>query len=240
METNTQVQEQKPSMLGFLTSPKEQLERLKVKPTFWLPLIIYVVILSALSIAQSYYTLYENPDVILQTLPAEQQESVSQSQKLMNESMKNMQLIGSAIVSPIAFAVVPLFVAFFYWLMQKIFRGKATFKQMFALQAHLLLFAVLSTLIGTVLLFAADVYGEGLASLAVFVSEPGMLKNLLSLFDVFNLWGLFITSLGLIILANLSKGKALTIVGISFTLQILFIIAVTKLADMVSSLTGGM
>lgn len=209
----------KPSVLGILTSPKEQFQRMNQNPTFWGPLIIFTILGTILVVAQAYLTVND---------PAFIQESMEQFKGQSGpapdpEFLKLTTLVISIFIGFFTVPVVTLVGALVCWVMVIIFQGETTFRKMFSLNVHLSILSILSMVLTIVYAFITGNAMETIAptSLAAVVSAEGALKGILASVEVFVIWSVFLTAMGLSVVGELSKGKAWTISLILYGIGVL-------------------
>ncbi|GGA37574.1 membrane protein YknW [Kroppenstedtia guangzhouensis] len=221
----------KPSLLGVLFSPTEQFERIREKPRFGMALTILMV-LSVIILSLTGLALVENP-IYMEKAGVEE---AGLPPEAFTAITIGSMLFGGVIGTP----VLLLLRSLFHWLFMMLFRGEASFKQLFSLNTHLYLLPVLSSLIYMVYLWVTGGGGtdpETLpTSLSAFVSAEGFLKGLLGGIEIFAIWELILTASGLSIVGRLSKGKGWAIALIIFGVTLLMMAGFTALGEMADSM----
>jgi hypothetical protein len=124
----------------------------------------------------------------------------------MYEQLKGRAKFGGAITAAAILVGSPIFTAIFAGLLFGIFSGvlggQASFKQVFAMLAHTSVLSLLQGLFVTPLNYARESLSSA-TSLSVFLPmlpEGSFLSNFLGAIDLFILWSLALTSIGLAVL----------------------------------------
>ncbi|MBA4496493.1 Yip1 family protein [Paenactinomyces guangxiensis] len=208
MEAHIQTEKglsEKPSLIGMIVSPEKQYRRIKENPTIWLPMIILMVLATAL-IGLQMYLLVNDPQYLQQTLRGAGNVSLD---------IETMKIWTIGIGTAVGFLTVPfssLLAAFFTWIFVMLMQGEAKFRQLFSFQLHLYVISLLSLIVSVILFSAFDLDPNVPAtSLASIIPAEGAVKGLLSAIEVFAIWGTVLTASGLQVIASLSRGKAWTI-----------------------------
>ncbi|MFJ5714891.1 Yip1 family protein [Neobacillus sp. NPDC093127] len=197
MEKDMNTVKESPKLLGMFTSPGLQFERIKQNPRIWVPLIIISILyfagslLMANSIDESIFNGQE--------LPKDQVEIILTFTKVVAVVMGALSpgitiLISSAILLIIA----------------KMANSAVSFKQLFSMNTYIAIIAAVGLIINMAVRFIIggkpEIY---ITSLAGFLNldKAGVLSSV----EVFGIWGVILTALGLHKTAQFSKGLAWTI-----------------------------
>lgn len=198
---------EKPSLIKMFWSPGEQLERVKNSPKIWLPLVIVTIFYFLASVITAMTLTVE--DYVNQGVPAEQAELILQGSK--------MVIIVSGFLTPI---IVALISALIYFVIIKIAKKAVTFKQLFSMTVYIMIIGAVGILLNGLIQWAIGgdptIYVTSLAGLL------GSNSLVLSQFEVFSIWQLILTVIGLQKVGQLSKGASWTIVIIFFLIGIGF------------------
>ncbi|EGK12485.1 Yip1 family protein [Kroppenstedtia eburnea] len=222
----------KPSLFGVLFSPTEQFERIREKPRFGMALTI-VIVLSVIILSLTGLALAENP-VFLEKAGVEEA-------GLPPEAFTAFTVGGMIIGGLVGIPISLLLRSLFHWLFMMLFRGEASFKQLFSLNTHVYFLPLLGTLVYMVYLWATGGGGTDPetipTSLAAFVPAEGFLKGVLGGIEIFAIWELILIASGLSIVGRLSKGKGWTIALIIFAVALVVTAGFTAMGDMANSMT---
>ena|SRR5699024_1634714 len=210
----------KPSLIGIITSPVQQLERIKDKSLVWSPLIMVIIIVIIGS--------------VLQGLGAEMPG--------MEEDISGTPFIFILGAFTVALAIVGtligvLIVSAIHMLIAKIALLTISFKQLFSMNIYIAIITALGIHInGIVAAVIGTENPEALfTSVGSFVNAPGdvgMLSGLWDSIEIFAIWAYIVTAFGLQIVAGFSKKLAWSIVLAFFFITILF--------NMISAFFSGM
>lgn len=196
--------------------PKTVFDEIKEKPTM-LFAILYVMIIS-------FITTYLSHPITKITF----QKTKNLYLELKGSVPTGYELIEN--IPPLVTASITLFSILFiwalssliYWFVCKIFKGTASLKQIFSLNAYIFVFTVTTNIIvvGVQLLLQNDVNAF---SLAVFNPTGDISQinyNLMSQASIFSIWGTFLTAMGLNILNEYKKQKGYLIAFSLFIITI--------------------
>lgn len=210
LEKDLNTKKENPSLLGMFSSPGVQFERIKQNPKIWVPLIIvsilYVIgtIFMALSVDESI--------LAGQNIPVDNVELVLMIAKV------TVAITG--IISPI-FGV--LIISALQLAIAKIANSSVSFKQLFSMNTFIMIIGATGLILNMAIRYAIGgnftIYITSLAGV-LNQEKAGFLGSI----EVFGLWGVVLTAIGLHKTAQFSKGLAWTIaiafflIGIGFGL----------------------
>lgn len=216
----------KPSLFGMILEPKTQFERMKRNPKILVPFIIVTVL------------------TIIGMLLMMSQIDFIGDDPLLN-GMEDEELMIVTIFSQIAYAftglVMPaisiLLSTVVYFIIAKIVKSEVTFKQLFSMSVFIYIISVFGLLVNGLAFLAMsnpnlDLY---LTSLNSIVEADGILGVILVSIEVFSIWGMVLTAIGLQIVANFSKGLSWSIVVGIFVVILLFAIGGQLVTDMLGA-----
>lgn len=200
-----------PSLFGIFYQPREQFERIKNKPNFVRALIVVVI----LAVMSALFTL----DLVETSIEDELGHLMVEQSKLFSTITKIATVIASAIV-PI---ITILITATVYYIIGKIAHLSISFTQLFALFTFINLITFSGNLVNGMLTYLSSSTDPELlfTSLNVFVQASGALGVFLSFIEIFNIWSIILTAIGLQIVANFSKVLSWSLV-IGFNVLIVF------------------
>ncbi|KAA6453042.1 Yip1 family protein [Bacillus swezeyi] len=226
METHLEMEKgKKPSLLGMITRPGEQFERMREKPVFWLPLFV-VLILSV----TGAYLLNAKIDLTseLKDVP---------DAEVFASAMKGAGVIGGIIGSVIAILISALI----YWLIVKIGKGETDYVHMFSLAVFTYFIAAAGQLINGLVIYYSNIDPEVVVtSLSSVITAEQPLKAVLGVFDLFTVWSLALVAIGLQKVGGISKKAAWTAVIILFIISLLLAFAGGLAINFFESIEGAM
>ncbi|KLA28572.1 MULTISPECIES: Yip1 family protein [Bacillus cereus group] len=212
METNINTQDvgsKKPSLLGMITSPGEQFERMKMKSPVWVAFLIFVLIGTVTTAAVFYLSVVNTPEVA----------------KEMNgqdgQMIKWFALGGGALFGLFGTPIGLFIAAGFYKVIMMLMGNDTPYMKILSIY----LYANLVFYIGSLLNVGLGLIFEGngtdaYTSLAPLFEKGTVLNGIASSIEIFNIWSLILTGLGLHIVAGLSKKQATILIVIFFILTI--------------------
>lgn len=205
---------EKPSLFGMIFSPTEQFQRIKAKPLIWGAMGI----ISILFAIGSYFL---SMGVDLSEF----------------ENIPGMEVV-TQITSAITGLLTPIFsvllISFIHWIIIKIARSETTFKQLFSMNTYILFISALSILLNGILTPLLD--GDGVTmftSLASVIDAEGATLALFQSLEVFAIWNLILSAIGLHVVGNLSKRAAWIVTITIFVISTLLLMISAALGSMV-------
>ncbi|MGG1136886.1 Yip1 family protein [Bacillus mycoides] len=212
MEANLNTQKvggEKPSLFGMITSPGLQFERMKTSNAVWGAFLI-LVLLGGLIGGFAAYVYSLTPEAIKLnkelgvTIPAAMTYG-------MGFGVGAFGMAFSFLLSAVVYKVLMMFMS-----------NDTSYKKLLAITVYSSVISLLGVLINTILAYilggsAQEMY-TGLGP--VFASSSGVVKGIVSKFEVFTIWGYVVTWLGLQITASLSKKQATIITIVFFVLTL--------------------
>ncbi|RKF44764.1 hypothetical protein BCY92_17140 [Bacillus wiedmannii] len=210
MNINTQdVGSKKPSLLGMITSPGEQFERMKTSNAVWGAFWI-LVLLGGLIGGFTAYVYSLTPEAI--KLNKELGVTVSAGMTYgMGFGVGALSMGISFLLGAVVYKVLMMFMS-----------NDTSYKKLLAITVYSSIISLLGLLINTILAYILGGSGQemytGLGP--VFSSSSGVVKGIVSKFEVFTIWGYVVTWLGLQITAGLTKKQATIITIVFFVLAL--------------------
>ncbi|MBT2258125.1 Yip1 family protein [Priestia megaterium] len=200
VNVSSEVQEKgKPSIFGFITSPVVQFEKMKSSPVIWGPLLLILILTAATTILAVY--------------TPQAKEALQQQKEAGIEVNSTFSMIGGviAVVATLAFTSLILF------LIAKLGTGKTTYRQMFSLNLFVTFITAIGQLINTGVAALAHT-SANVTSLNGMVGAKGAMGGVFTSIEIFSIWGLTLTAVGLQKVANVSKAASIITVIILFIL----------------------
>ncbi|WP_430748667.1 YIP1 family protein [Bacillus cereus] len=212
MEANINTQDvggEKPSLLGMITSPSEQFERMKTSNAVWGAFWLLVLIAGLVGGFAAYvYSL--TPEAI----------------KLNKELGVT---VSAAMTYGMGFGIIAISMAFCFLLSAVVYKvlmvfisNDTSFKKLLAITVYSSVISLLGLLINTILAYILGGSGQEMYTglEPIFASSSGVVKGIVSKFEVFTIWGYAVTWLGLQITAGLTKKQATIITIVFFVLTL--------------------
>ncbi|PFR30815.1 MULTISPECIES: Yip1 family protein [Bacillus cereus group] len=214
MEPNVNSQKisgEKPSLLGMITSPGVQFEKMKnsnaVWGAFWL-----MALLGGIMGALASYLYSQDPATI------------AQNKELGMELPLAFTLGGGFLFAALVIIITFFLGAVVYKVLMMFMSNDTPYKKLLAITVYSSIITILGAIVNIVLAFILGGNGQemytGLGPL--FASTGGVVHGVLKQFEVFAIWGLVVAGLGLHITAGLSKKQATILVVIFFLLTLGF------------------
>lgn len=212
MEANINTQDvgaKKPSLLGMITSPSEQFERMKTSNAVWGAFWLLVLIAGLVGGFAAYvYSL--TPEAI----------------KLNKELGVT---VSAAMTYGMGFGVIAISMAFVFLLSAVVYKvlmvfisNDTSYKKLLVITVYSSVISLLGLLINTILAYILGGSGQEMYTglEPIFASSSGVVKGIVSKFEVFTIWGYAVTWLGLQITAGLTKKQATIITIVFFVLTL--------------------
>lgn len=203
-----EVKSEKPSLVGMITSPGEQLERIRERPLIWGPLIYVTILFIIGTWAQSMGI--EIPGL----------EGLSPEEEALVSRISTISTVVSAVFMPI---IIIFISSVIYMLVAKIARSEVRFKQMFSMMTHITIIGALGVVLNGIL-FAVFGGGDGsyYTSLGSLIEAEGAMAGLLDSLEIFSIWNVILTAMGLERVARMSKTASWSVSIAFFVIPVLF------------------
>ena len=209
------IELEKPSLLGMITSPKEQFERIKKRPIFLGALLT----VSFLVMLGSWLNINNAGVPMIEGLTEEEVVFFT-----------NVMTVVVGLFTPI-FSV--LFTSVIYLLIAKIVQSNVTFKQLFSMNTYIMIVAALSLIVNGIFVLVMGGGPENqdalFTSLGSIINADGAIGILLNNIEIFSIWTVVLTAIGLQQVANLTKRMAWTITIAFFIVGIIMAMGGTNL-----------
>jgi hypothetical protein len=210
----------KPSLIGMFSSPGEQFDRMRQNPTIWIPLILISVVY-----AVGMYLMSQSMDASYLGF-----EGMSKEEIEIALAFSKVFVVITGILTP---AFVALISSAIYMIFTKIAGSRVSFKQLFSMNTHIMIIGAAGLVINMALRLVIggnpDVMPTSLAAL-MNSNTPGVMGS----FELFSIWQVIVTAIGLHRLAGLSKGWAWGISIGFFLLGLMF----AYIGTLFSAMTG--
>ncbi|MED4001240.1 Yip1 family protein [Priestia aryabhattai] len=204
VNVSSEVQEKgKPSIFGFITSPVVQFEKMKSTPVIWGPLLLVIVLTLATTLLAVY--------------TPQAQETLQQQKEAGIEVNPIFSMIGGTVGGVIAIVATLAFTSLILFLIAKLGTGKTTYRQMFSMNLFVTFITAIGQLINTGVAALAHT-SANVTSLNGMVDAKGAMGGVFNSIEIFSIWGLILTAVGLQKVANVSKAASIITVIILFIL----------------------
>lgn len=197
---NTEIESKlaSPSLLGMIHQPKEQFIRIRKNPK----VIVALIIITVITIITALITL-DGMDHFLE----EELAGLTDEELIIVTVITQITTVALATIVP---TIIILIGATVYFIIAKISERDVTFKQMFSLFTYITFITVIGGLINEILisLFVGINIEIPFTSLNILFGAEGALGILLTSIELFAIWSIILTAIGLQIVAKFSKTLA--------------------------------
>lgn len=195
---------EKPSLLGMITGPTVQFERIRERPLIWGAMSIIIV----LFIIGAWLT----------SLSVEIE--IDEEFQGVFEVLLTIFIIIGGIIGPLFGTLVSSVI---HLLIAKIVQSQVSFRQLFSMNTYIMIISVISMIVNGIILRVIDVDSEQLpTSLGSVIDADGALGAVLSSLEIFAIWGVILVAIGLHKVAGFSKGLAWTVSIAFLVISIIF------------------
>lgn len=186
---------QKPSIVGMFHSPVEQFKRMKARPVIWGGLIIILI----LSLLNGIMGTFLTEQTLTNEFPGLNEEDLG----FMVLVTKVFAVIAS-LIGPIIGLLIKTLILI---VIGKIAQSTARFKQLFSMSIFIGVIGTVGVLINTaVVLFSGTNDVTMVAtSLSSIIPSTGALAGLLNSIEIFSIWTLILTAIGMQVVMGISK-----------------------------------
>lgn len=220
MEKKVQGRKPGPMLLGMFWSPGEQFNKIRQNPRIWIPLLIVTVLNIAAYLIIAMTMTIENL-----MLPG-----MTGDEAAMTLAIAKATTAVSGFVAPV-FAI--LFSSLIHFIIVKIARKETSFKQLFSMNTYIYFISAVGSLLNFTIMAAISMSSTDgyITSLAHLLNSK---SSVLDAFELFSIWTMILTALGLHKVGKLSKAVSFTIVIIFFLIRLGF----AALGTLISGITG--
>ncbi|TKH11643.1 YIP1 family protein [Bacillus wiedmannii] len=222
MEANINTQDvgaKKPSLLGIITSPGEQFERMKTSEKVW-GMFFLIALLQGLLSAFTTYVTNTSPEMV--KMKKELGEFAGQS------SMTSDVIYGT--VSGTLGAMLATFViAAIYKVFMMFYGNDTSYKKLVTIIVYTNIVVIIGGFINAIIALILGVAPTAYTSLGPLFEEGSVAYGIGSSIEVFYLWNIVLIWLGLQITAGVSKVKAAIPIIVLFIIKALFLAAIVML-----------
>lgn len=208
----------KPSLLGMLTNPTEQFIRIKQQPIILTPMLIIIV----LTIIGTWLSA---SNVII---PELQDVEINQEMAALIDTFTKIGATIGGVIMPLLTTLISTVI---YFLVAKIAQSNVSFKQLFSMNTFILLITAIGLIVNGFIYMLIDGTADvSPTSLGYILNQNNVIYSSIELFSI---WNLILSAIGLHKVANFSKGLAWGTVIAIFVVGILFLLAGDAVTNMV-------
>lgn len=215
---------EKPSLFGMIMNPKIQFERLRENPK----ILVALLIVTFLSLVGSAMMATGMEDV-LRSMPDMQ--GLSEEEIVVVTIVSQITAIVGGLLTPVFMILLSTVI---FIIIAKIVRSEVTFKQLFSMNTYISIITVLSLLLNGLftMIFKGGNPEVYITSLNSIVGAEGVLGDVLNSIELFNIWSLIITGIGLQVVARFSKTLSWSVVVALYIIGLVFTIIVAALSSL--------
>ncbi|MBJ8111710.1 DUF1282 family protein [Bacillus cereus group sp. N6] len=222
MEANLNTQKvggEKPSLFGMITSPGLQFERMKTTEKVW-GMFFLVALLQGLVGGLTTYVVNTSPEII------KMQKELGELAGKGSITSEVISGIGSSFVGGMIGA---LFVAAIYKVFMMFFGNDTSYKKLLMIVVYANMVLIIGGLINGVVAVILDGGATQYTSLGPLFKQGSLAYGIGNTIEIFYIWNLALTWLGLHITSGLSKVKVSIPIMVLFIIKVFFLATITVL-----------
>lgn len=223
MEANLNTQKaggEKPSLLGMITSPGLQFERMKTTEKVWGMFFIVAILQGIVGGLNSYIT-YTSPEMI------EMQKKLGGA--LAERGSLVSDVISSTIWGIVGVMIATLVVAAIYKVFMMFYGNDTSYKKIVMIIVYADIIVIIGGLINGIIALILGAAPTAYTSLGPLFEKGSLAYGIANSIEVFYLWNLVLIWLGLQVTAGLSKVKAAIPIIVLFIIKAVFLAAIVVL-----------
>lgn len=216
-----QESRKKISIIGMIHSPIEQFKKIKTQPVILVGLIVILVLSLINGIMGTFFA--------EEALINEFNDFGEQELLILLLFTKVLAVIGS-LIAPIIGLLIKTVVLL---IIAKIIQSTVSFKQLFSMNIYIGVIGAIGVLINTsvVLVSGTNDITMIATSLSSVITASGALAGLLSSIEIFNIWMLILTALGMQVIIGVSKKLSWILIVTYFILTTLVMVGSMAILD---------
>lgn len=221
-------------LIGIIVSPTKTFEAIRQKPAIWIPMLVLLLVPAA------YYFFmwdYLAPAMIITLEEQAAMYGTEVTPDMMDLQMNIAKY--STYATGIGFIIVNLISAVYYLIANSIANGDAKYKHLLSMSLYISMIGLLSLLVSAITTILGMDPTTPLTSVASFLPASmygTVIYALLSTVEVFSIWSIIITVMGLRIVANMSKKASIITVAISYVFTTGLVVGSAVLTQVMSNL----
>ena len=204
------VKKEKPSLIGSIISPTVQFEKMRDSNKIWGAFFLLIILGGIIGALASYVSV-NSPQMLkmLATPPTTQDKNIAVGTGLL------LGVLGTALTL--------LITALFYRVIMMFMSNDTPYKKILAIIVYASLIKYMGSSINIVLAFILGGKGtEKYTSLGPLFETGTVASGIGNTFEIFSIWGLILTGIGLHITAGISKKQATILIIILFIISLGF------------------
>lgn len=222
MEANLNTQKvggEKPSLLGMITSPGLQFERMKTSEKVW-GMFFLMVLLQGLLSAFTTYVTNTSPEMV---------KVKKELGEFAGQSSLTSDVISSIVSGTIGGMLVTFVVAAIYKVFMMFYGNDTSYKKLVTIIVYTNIVVIIGGFINAIIALILGVAPTAYTSLGPLFETGSVAYGIGSSIEVFYLWNIVLIWLGLQITAGVSKVKAAIPIIVLFIIKALFLAAIVML-----------
>ncbi|PRT03959.1 hypothetical protein C6356_20880 [Bacillus wiedmannii] len=222
MEANLNTQKvggEKPSLLGMITSPGLQFERMKTSEKVW-GMFFLMALLQGLLSAFTTYVTNTSPEMV---------KVKKELGEFAGQSSLTSDVISSIVSGTIGGMLVTFVVAAIYKVFMMFYGNDTSYKKLVTIIVYTNIVVIIGGFINAIIALILGVAPTAYTSLGPLFETGSVAYGIGSSIEVFYLWNIVLIWLGLQITAGVSKVKAAIPIIVLFIIKALFLAAIVVL-----------
>ncbi|KPU54355.1 MULTISPECIES: Yip1 family protein [Bacillus] len=222
MEANLNTQKvggEKPSLLGMITSPGLQFERMKTSEKVW-GMFFLMALLQGLLSAFTTYVTNTSPEMV---------KVKKELGEFAGQSSLTSDVISSIVSGTIGGMLVTFVVAAIYKVFMMFYGNDTSYKKLVTIIVYTNIVVIIGGFINAIIALILGVAPTAYTSLGPLFETGSVAYGIGSSIEVFYLWNIVLIWLGLQITAGVSKVKAAIPIIVLFIIKALFLAAIVML-----------
>lgn len=205
-ENMEEITPEKPSIFGMIMNPGIQFKRIKQNPKVLIALIVVTLLtIAGMLMMARGMDFASDPELM----------DMGEDELMMITLFTQLGMVFTGLFTPIVGIMISVLI---YFVIAKITQSDVTFKQLFSLTTYIYFISSISIVVNglAMMLVGSENPDMLFTSLNSIVGAEGALGGLLNSIEVFQIWTLIITALGLQIVAGFSKKLSWAVVIVWF------------------------
>ncbi|KAA0774374.1 DUF1282 domain-containing protein [Bacillus sp. AR2-1] len=222
MEANLNTQKadgEKPSLLGMITSPSLQFERMKTSEKVW-GMFFLMALLQGLLSAFTTYVTNTSPEMV---------KVKKELGEFAGQSSLTSDVISSIVSGTIGGMLVTFVVAAIYKVFMMFYGNDTSYKKLVTIIVYTNIVVIIGGFINAIIALILGVAPTAYTSLGPLFETGSVAYGIGSSIEIFYLWNIVLIWLGLQITAGVSKVKAAIPIIVLFIIKALFLAAIVML-----------
>ncbi|QDD87388.1 Yip1 family protein [Bacillus cereus] len=204
------VKKEKPSLIGSIISPTVQFEKMRESNKIWGAFFLLIILGGIIGALASYVSVNSSQMLKMLATPPTTQD-------------KNIAVGTGLLLGVLGTTLTLLITALFYRVIMMFMSNDTPYKKILSIIVYASLIKYIGSIINIVLAFILDGKGtEKYTSLGPLFETGTVASGIGNTFEIFSIWGLILTGIGLHITAGISKKQATILIIILFIISLGF------------------